>query len=343
LEQRQLLAGDVAVSVDDGRLLVQGDELDNKILITGGTESGSFVITGLDGTNIILDGEPPAAEVTVSDVRSARVRMGDGADLVAVAGASFRGHLAIGTGAGDDRVLIGTGGDAAELVGELPDDLTVEAHSLRISTDGDSDQVAVDDATIRHRLAIHTGDGDDTASLGSTAAVDETGARLRVRGGVHVGLGDGNDELNLDQLRVRGGILAHAGEGDDTVNANAVESHHMAVLGYDGVDTVTLADLDVRVLGIHTGDGDDVVDVQDSVFAVFGASLGDGNDELTTSALEARLAVMLGGDGEDTLNELTENTFAHEVIRGFEIPPDINTENLPGRRRLARLLGHLRR
>jgi hypothetical protein len=337
LEQRQLLAGDVVVTVDGGNLMVQGDELDNKILITAGADAGSFVVTGLDGTNIILNGDPPVSEVTVADVRNARIRMGDGNDLVAVAGASLR-YVSIGTGAGDDRVLVGTDGGAPELVGELPTDLSVAARSLRVFTDGDNDEVAVDDTSVRHQLAIQTGDGDDTASLGSTAAVNQSGARLGVRGGVHVGLGDGNDELNMDQVRVRGGIVVHAGDGDDTVDGTAVTSHLMAILGDGGVDSMTLADLDVRLLGIHTGEGNDVVDVQDSAFAAFGVSLGDGDDTLTTSALQARLAVMLGGDGQDTLNVLTENDFAHEIIRGFEIPPDINTGNLPGLRRLAGLI-----
>jgi hypothetical protein len=99
------------------------------------------------------------------------------------------------------------------------------------------------------------------------------------------------------------------------------------------MDTISLAGMNVHHLGIHTGEGGDSVDLRDSVFHSLGVGLGAGDDTLTTSALKARIAVLLGGDGEDTLNVLSENEFAHAVIREFEIPPDVNT---PGRRPLAR-------
>jgi hypothetical protein len=343
LEQRQLLAGDVAVSVVDGQLMVQGDDLDNKIMITAGAEAGSLVITGLDGTNLIQNGDPPAAEVTVTGVHSAHVELGEGNDLVAVVGANLRGQVAINTGGGDDRVLVGTGGDAAELVGQLPDDVSVSLRgALRINTDSGNDQIAIDDATVRGHIGLNAGEGDDLVSLGSTAAVDESGARLGLRGSVHINLGDGNDELNIDQLRVRGGIVARGGDGDDTVNVSQTKSNSLVVLGAGGVDTVTLADLDVHHLGVRTGEGNDSVDIRDSVFSHMGVSLGDGDDTLTTAALEGRLGLMLGGLGEDTLNVLSESTFGREVIRGFEIPPDVNVNGLPfARRPLAQLLHRL--
>ena len=342
LEQRQLLAGDVLVNVVDGILMVRGDALDNKIMIAAGAEAGDFVVTGLDGTTVHEDGQTPGAEVTVTGVHSAKVGLGAGNDLVAVVGANVRGHLAIRTGAGDDRVLIGTGGDAPELVGVLPADVAVNVRGLlSIDTNGDHDRVAVDDASIG-RLAINAGVGNDDVSLGSTAAVDESGARLRVHRGIHVNLGDGNDELNMDQLRVRGGIIALGGPGDDTLNATSTRSHALAVLGGGGMDSVSLTHIDAHHLGIHTGDDSDSVDVRDSVFTSFGVSLGDGNDTLTTAALQARFAVMLGGDGEDTLDVISQNDFAHEVVHGFEIPPDVNVNDLLfGRRPIRRLLGLL--
>lgn len=338
LEQRHLLAGDVLVNVVGGNLVIEGDELDNKIMITSGEEAGTFVVTGLDGTTVHEEGATPGSEVAVTDVRSALVSLGDGNDLVAVVGAAFDGHLGINTGAGDDRALVGTGGDAPELVGLLPEDLSVEvAWLLHINTDGGNDLVSVDDATGGF-IGIHAGEDDDMVSLGSTAPLEgEATARLTSHGLV-VNLSAGNDELTFDQVGVRGVIIANGGEGDDTVNASALTSAVFAVLGDGGNDMVTLADLDVYHLGIHTGDGDDNVDIRDSVFTSLGVSLGDGTDTLTTAALEARIAVLSGGEGEDTLEVVSANNFAHEVIKEFEIPPDVNTSLPWFRQILGRLL-----
>ena len=79
LETRQLLAGDVMVGVVGGNLVVQGDELGNQVAITAGAEPGSYVVRGLDGTNIVQAsgeaGEGPAVhEVVVTGVtRGARI------------------------------------------------------------------------------------------------------------------------------------------------------------------------------------------------------------------------------------------------------------------------------
>ena len=339
LEQRQLLAGDVSVNVVDGNLMIEGDEFDNKIMITAGTEADTLVITGLDGTNLLEEGQPAVSEVTVAGVHGATVELGEGDDLIAIVGAELRGKIAIDTGAGEDRVLVGTGGDAAELVGQLPEDLAVEVRgSLRIDSGGDNDQISVDDAIVRGRLGINAGEGDDVVSLGA-ATDDDVSARLQSRGGVGVHLGDGDDELNVHQLSARGIVRVHGSMGDDTIDASRIHASAMLLLGGDGLDTLSLVELDVRRLGIHTGADHDSVDVRDSVFTALGVALGDGDDTLTTANLEARVARLHGGEGEDTLDVVGGNDFAHEVIRGFEIPPDVNTHGMSfARRPFARLL-----
>ncbi len=343
LEQRQLLAGDVVLEVVDGQLMIQGDLEDNKIMITSGAEAGAFVVTGLDTTTVHEDGQPPGTDpVTVTGVHGIQVDLGEGDDLVAVVGANVRGSLSIGTGAGDDRVLIGTGGDAAELVGVLPGDLAVNIRgSLRVDTDANNDHVSIDDATIGGPIGVAVGEGDDEVSLGGTS-MDES-ARVRVGGGVRIGLGAGDDELSLDHVNSRGAVFVHGDSGDDMVHASHTNAFAMLVWDDAGNDTVMLADVHARHLGIHTGVGDDNVDVRDSVFSLFGVSLGAGDDTLTTAALQARVGVMLGGEGEDTFDLVSENDIGFEVIRGFEVPPDVNTSELPfGQRRLGRLLHWLR-
>src|SRR5687768_10885367 len=89
LERKQMLAGDVLVSVVGGNLLVEGDAEANSIVMTSGAETGSLVIQGLDGTNVqfadAAPGDPPtpASGLVVGGVRGhVRVNLGDGNDTV---------------------------------------------------------------------------------------------------------------------------------------------------------------------------------------------------------------------------------------------------------------------
>jgi hypothetical protein len=339
LEQRNLLAGDVLVNVVGNNLRIEGDAEGNEILITAGAEAGTFIVTGLDGTTLGGETDP----VEVSGIRNIRVNLGDGADLVALAGAEVRGNVTVRTGLGDDRVLVGTEGGAAELAGVLPADATVNVSgSLKISTGAGLDQVAVDGATVS-RLSVDAGEDNDVVSLGSTDALGDLSARLVARHGAHINLGDGNDDLNIDQVSTRGALIARGGVGDDTVNATVAEAAVMLVSTDGGIDGITLADLDVRHLGVHSGEGNDTVNVSDSVFTSLGIGLGAGDDTLTTSTLQARIALLGGGEGEDTLDEVAASVFAHQRIHGFEIPPEVNS---PANNRrgllgglLARVLG----
>ncbi len=339
LEARQLLAGDVLVNVVGGNLRIEGDADANKIMITSGAEAGSFVVTGLDGTTL----EGATDPIAVAGVRNIRVNLGEGDDLAAVVGANVRGNVSIQTGAGADRVLVGTGAGATELAGMLPADVSVNVRGvLRIDTNGGLDQVAVDDA-VAGLLSVDSGEDNDVVSLGSTAPLGDSAARLAVGHGVHVNLGAGNDELNIDQLSTRGGIVVWGGLGDNSIDANTAKAAAMIVATGGGVDNVSLTDLDVYRLGVHTGAGNDMVEVRDSVFKSLGVSLGDGNDKLTTANLHANVAVFAGGAGEDTLDEAVASVINHKSIQGFEIPPDVNVNELPNRRRLfSRLIGLLR-
>ena len=68
------------MSVVEGRLIVEGDELGNQIAITAGPEPGSYAVHGLDGTNVILQPPPvdPAGGEPMSTVVVHGVRRGCG-------------------------------------------------------------------------------------------------------------------------------------------------------------------------------------------------------------------------------------------------------------------------
>jgi hypothetical protein len=348
LERRDLLAGDVLVNVVQGSLVIEGDELGNNIAISANAETGDITVTGLDGTTVHLEGEDPGTEVVVSGVRrDVRINLGDGDDVVSLGELSVRGDISIRTGLGEDTVHVGDEGDmATESQLEL-DALVNLRGSLRINTGDGNDEVIVDNTALRASLHINTGDGDDTVSLGGETMVDGTAAalsnsgnrglggigrgllggdidaRLNVRGGAHVDLGDGNDELNLDQVQVRSMLTVKGGEGDDDVNVNSASAFALSILGDEGMDTVSINDLHAGHLGVFTGGGADNVSIADSVFFSLGVSLGDDDDTLSTDTLTARFAMLRGGEGEDTHNIVAESDFIHDFISGFELPAEL--------------------
>lgn len=124
------------------------------------------------------------------------------------------------------------------------------------------------------------------------------------------------------------------------IKARLTRSRAFVVLGGDGADGLSLDDITARHLGVHAGAGDDQVIIHDSVFATLGVALGDGDDTLSIGGNQARIAVLLGGAGVDTLEEPSENEFRFEFVRGFEVPEDANG-NTPIPRFLAELLDRL--
>ena len=314
LEQRQLLAGDVLVNVVRGDLLIRGDAEGNEIAVTAGAEPGTYVVAGLNGTTVHQEGQTPATEVRVSGVRNdVRIGLGEGNDSVSMVDARVAGSVSIHTGAGDDEVTV--------------------------------DQVAA-----RGGLGIDTGEDNDTVSLGSE---NDTGATplgerdgalegaLRIRKGIRVNLGNGNDTLTLENAATHVGIGVNGGLGDDSISASGTSATVLAVLGGDGTDTISLNEVRVRHAGIHAGAGNDDVTIEDSVFATLGVALGEGDDTLSIGGNQARFAVFLGGLGEDTLERLSENEFGFRIVRGFENPADVNGSTIPLPPALLELLDRL--
>lgn len=352
LEQRHLLAGDVAIDVVRGDLVVEGDDLDNHIQITEGANPGTFLITGLNSTMLIFDGGTPTTSVTVEVRDGARIDLGAGNNTLEFNVPELDGGLSIVAGEGNDTITIGpaaggSGGTNGEN-GALA--MTVDG-SLRIRTDGGNDVINVDDVSVRGSLDINAGDGDDTANLGSLTATPEAlnaGAagnargllgglfgglfggifgndsdlegRVRVRGGVTANMGDGTDTVNMHQLSARFFGTLSGGAGDDTFDVQQSHLLGLSVNGGDGEDDFTAVGLDLHFLTFNGGDDNDNAAITDSAFALLTVSMGDGDDVLAATDVEARFALLSGGDGEDTFNQAGVNDFGREIIRSFELP-----------------------
>src|SRR5262245_35512953 len=99
LESKQMLAGDVTVSVVAGTMLVKGDDAGNHVQITQGDNGTSFIVKGLDGTTVKMNGTTaPETGLVVTGVKGVNVNMGSGPDIVDVAGVQIQRALSIETG-----------------------------------------------------------------------------------------------------------------------------------------------------------------------------------------------------------------------------------------------------
>jgi len=360
LESKQLLAGDVFVSVVGGNLVVAGDEAGNQVAITSGAEPGEYVIRGLDGTNIVQSTDPavvtpPVSEVVVTGVtRGARIGLGAGDDTLVMSDVGFRGSVNVGMGEGNDTVSIGLRPDSEprELI-----DSTTETEpaasvriggSLRIGAGADDDAVRIDHTVVGGRLSVRGGAGEDvvrlghpmppaeenpTAAVADTPAPEETPRAVHVGRGVHVNLGAGHDEFFANSVKTNRGFYVNGGLGDDGLHANHIWAGGPLVLrggGGDGADNVDLAHSRARTAVIATGEGNDHVRIADSVFRGLGVALGAGDDTLDLHGNTAHWAFFLGGAGTDAIDDLGGNEFGHRFVRGFEPmpapPEEVGTE-----------------
>lgn len=305
LESKQLLAGDVTVSVVGGNVHIRGDEAANQIVVTAGTESGSFVIQGLEGTTVKLAGSTaPAPEtgLVVTGVRNlVNISMAGGDDAVTVQDAEFRRGLTIATGAGNDEVIM-----------------------QNVSVGG--------------ALSVLTGAGDDTVEIGvalspeaSATAVDSA-ANVRAAAAIDVALGDGVDSVEINSASARGAIVVGGGPGGDAIGLHGVRAAAILARGGDGdgVDEIELTGAKAAVAIIGTGEGADEVSIADSAFTSLNVALGSGDDSLSLQGVKARVAVLAGGAGSaDESADAGDNTLNRRVVTGFEIPEGVNTPLRP--------------
>jgi hypothetical protein len=299
LELRQMLAGNVTVSLVGGNLFVAGDDESNQIAVTAGTEAGSFNVKGLNGTTVTMAGSStpaPDTGLVVTGVRGhVSVRMADGDDAVEVSNAEFRRGLLVETGAGNDTVNV----HDVKLGG-----------FLNIVTGVDNDTVTV-----------------GTASTPATALVSDSAANVRAALAIDIFLGDGVDSAQVNSAAAPA-IIAGGGKGADTVGIHSIRTASLVVGGGDGsdVDQVDVTGAKAIAAVIGTGGGADRVGIVDSAFTSLNVAMGSGDDGLSLQKVKAKIAILAGGEGSaDELTDAGENSLGIKVITGFEIPAGVNT------------------
>ena len=342
LEEKNMLAGDVTVAVVSGALMIHGDELGNQIAVSSGQAPGEYLIRGLEGTTVRLvdgqdpgdpgpaEGDSPDGGIVVSGVwRGIHVAMHEGNDSVYLHDARVRGNVSIRTGEGADLVSVG-----------LPPDPEPGPASIEGDQNGLPLPMGVG---IRGSLLIRGGTENDTVQLGGqpepgtgtmveAAGEGPGGPILRVGRSVGVDLGAGEDALAVDSANVRLALVANGGLDADSIDIANTHARRVGLHGGAGdfADSVTLRRVHAGIAGIGTGAGNDAVEIADSAFGMLGVNLGEGDDSVSSSGTRARLAILLGGNGEgDAWNDLGGNAFGRLVLRGFELPLEPVVEEQP--------------
>jgi hypothetical protein len=173
LELRQLMAGNVVVSLQANSLVVSGDGAANQIQLSG-TPDGRVRVTGLTGTNINSGTADFVVDVPVRDVT---IQMGNGDDSVDIENLVTTGFLNIDLGSGNDSLEVR--------------DINVRV----LNVDGrDGDDVMQFHNTFSHGyITMQGGNGDDAIAITAMAT----------NRGFLVTMDDGADLLAIDNLGVR--------------------------------------------------------------------------------------------------------------------------------------------
>lgn len=219
LESRELMAGNVSVSLVNQEVQVTGDAKGNGVLISE-ISPNVYKITGLvaAGSATTINGK---SSITIrSPQDDLRVYMNGGNDVVAIGNAT--GLMTVE----DLTVDMGDGADYLELANlEVYDRFdTVYLRMGREATTDGKDNLEMKNVTFRASVDITLGAGDDECEIRNTSVRDD----LKVNGGsgkdeielvsvtadeIYAWLGSGSDDrLELEKTRARR-LVADGGSG----------------------------------------------------------------------------------------------------------------------------------
>jgi CSLREA domain-containing protein len=248
----------------------------------------SDACTGAEFQDIDGDGKTDRILLHLIDGRRGDGDLAANRTIVDPGGPSFEQ-----AGPGDVRVeliggrLVVTGDKGDNHVRIVPG--TTGRQSLRvIGQDGttvNGEARAVEFTKVKRGVAVDLGDGDDDLVLNTKPSV--------LRGSMDLDTGNGNDRLRLESVAVRGPLNIETGTGDDLVEmVDMVLSQPIEVLLGDGDDVVTIERSRFRgPINVVGGDGRDALTIIESLLAgPLLNDLGDGDaqTELVNTVTDRR-------------------------------------------------------
>ncbi|MEO6029772.1 MAG: hypothetical protein ABIR79_23130 [Candidatus Binatia bacterium] len=310
-------ANDVVVQVKNGGLVIKGDDDANTLQVDqNGLGEDSVRITPGGGTTV--NGAGGAQVFPGLAGKGAKILLGDGADVIALASLTLSGKVVIKGATGSDRITLS---DAT-----FRDPVTIDAGT------GDN-AVLVCSATFQRDVVVKLGKGTNgsvaqvTCGTGSTSTVDASAVVF-------------GDDAFGGNVTVKGAAAGHILGYNDSTTAGSIAIKNVALVGVcyntiggalnvklvdppffsGGIDCGTgsftasaagnaaLAMAGTTVGGpftIKTGAGDDsVVLVGTPIGGALTASLGAGNNFLFFFAVQAAsLKAKAGADADDLISE----------------------------------------
>jgi FKBP-type peptidyl-prolyl cis-trans isomerase len=260
LESRQLLAGNVNVTLQGDILQINGDFADNEIHVTG-ISNGRAQVFGLGGTTI---NGGNSGFVSSGPVRNVSMQMGNGDDSVTVENLVLSGFIDVDLGVGNDSLTL----------------RHMNVRSLNVNGRAGDDVIQIHSVYSRDYIIIQTHEGDDTISITSMAT----------NRGVLIDTGDGADTIAIGHFGARANVVVNTGGGNDRVVLTGpyFASTSQFSLG-SGHDTfIVMPQLSSstanfgKQLRVFAGDGNDSVFLGPGTSARRSVSLdgGPGNDSL---------------------------------------------------------------
>jgi hypothetical protein len=224
LEQRNLLAGDVMVSVSSsGDLLVTGDAEANSVLIATGDEG--VAIFGLDETDIVWNGESaPFQNVvlpeTIAEIRDFRIDMQNGDDTVHVEDVEINRSL---------KVLLRQGNDSVTM-----ENISVGLHAS-IANGAGLDSIALDSVFVGERLAVNAAE--------NSFEFDAT--ELNVGTNLVFNAAEGNDSVRISRSQISGELVSNNTAGYDHIDLQDSSLYSVAAVGGADFDGLSLYQVEV--------------------------------------------------------------------------------------------------
>jgi hypothetical protein len=241
LETRQMLAGDVTVSVNAGNLSIVGDSEDNILVITATANAGEFVISSGGGGTTVNGGAVP---VTVTGVTGdVTIQLHDGGDGLELdsdpAAFQFPGDLNIDMGTNPEpgafNFMSATGANSFSIAGSVTivghltmgaglDNANI-ANDFTATLSGDSGEVELEGGSVGGDVTITGTDGGKSVTISTT-----------VTGDVHIDLNGPGGHISLQggpgsPLHIGGSVIVDLESAILNVTGNAATANDALISG----------------------------------------------------------------------------------------------------------------
>ncbi|MCI0588620.1 MAG: hypothetical protein L0323_17465 [Planctomycetes bacterium] len=243
-----LAQGECTVEVDDGVLVIEGDDGDNAVVVTEtpGAGSGVFLVIGEGGT--LINGLE--SETFGGRIEDIEIDLGDGVNSVEVSGVELSGDLAVcgGEGFNEFKLEESAVGGSVEIENEEGgSEISIEASliggDVAVENDDGFDEFGIEASLVEGDVDVDNGDGNELDEGSNTGFDDGT----LVGGDVTILNDDGFDEFDLEEeSEILGDLTIRNNGGGSGIDIElSTIGEDLLINARSGFDEVNLDDTSV--------------------------------------------------------------------------------------------------